>query len=65
MDKKLTITIDRKTYDLLASVAHRKGITKNELLKRIIYKEIRFMAYTLGIFDNHQITGYINKWKEG
>ena len=41
-DKRITATIDQDTYDTLAYIAKKKGISMTELLRAAIDLEIRY-----------------------
>ena len=59
--KKISFTIDEDTDRLLKTLAWIEDISKSELVRRIIRKEAKDMAYRHGILNRHEIEEYINK----
>ena len=59
--KKVSFMIDEDTLKLIDTIAYCEDINRSDLIRRIVRKEIRDMAYRHGILDRHEIQNYINK----
>ena len=59
--KKVTFLIDNESHSLLKSVAWAEDKSVSSLLRIIVTKRIREMAYQKGIFNTHEIKEFINK----
>ena len=64
-DKRITATIDEKTYDIMSKIAEQKNISISELLREAIDLEIRYANedyYPLARIEAeriNQLTDYI------
>ena len=59
--KKVSFLLDNKTDSYLKTLARCEGVTKSDLLRRIVRKEVKEMAYRAGIMNRHEIEKFINK----
>ena len=59
--KKVSFMLDEITDRYLKVLAKYEDISKSDLLRRIVRKEAKDMAYKAGILNKHEISEFINK----
>ena len=59
--KKMSFQVDDETYRMIETIAKAKDTSMSSLIRNIITKEIRFMAYNMGILKTHEINEFVNK----
>ena len=62
--KKVTFLVDEKVDNLLSSVAWAEDISKSELIRHILSKEIWVLAHKKGMLRKHEIEKYIKGGEE-
>ena len=59
--KKVSFLLDEDTDKLLKALAKYEDISKSDLIRHIVRREAKLMAYRAGIIDWHEIEVYISK----
>ena len=59
--KKVTFVLDEETHKLLKTLAWSEDTTMSNLIRLILTKKVREMAYQKGVLNTHEIKEFINK----
>ena len=61
MMKKVAFMLDENTDRILKTIARCEDISRSDLIRRIVRKEAKQMAYRMGFLPKDEINEYINK----
>ena len=61
MMKKVSFMLDEDTDRILKTIARCEDVSKSDIIRRIVRKEVKNMAYRMGFLNRQQIEEFINK----
>ena len=61
MMKKISFMLDENTDKILKTIARCEDMTKSDVLRKIVRKEAKQMAYRMGFLPKDEIKQFINK----
>ena len=59
--KKISFMLDEDTDKTLKTIARCEDVSKSEIIRRIIRKEAKNLAYRMGFLPKDEIEEFINK----
>ena len=59
--KKVSFMLDENTDRILKTIARSEDISKSDLIRRIVRKEARIMAFRMGFLPKDEVEEIINK----
>ena len=61
MMKKVTFLLDEDTDRILKTIARCEDASKSDILRMIVRKEAKSMAYRMGFLPKDEIKEFVNK----
>ena len=61
MMKKVSFMLDENTDRILKTIARCEDTTKSDIIRKIVRKEAKQMAYRMGFLPKDEIKEFINK----
>ena len=59
--KKISFLLDEETDRILETIARCEGVSRSDIIRKILRKEAKNMAYRMGFLNRQQIEEFINK----